>query len=637
MTPVKIVAENFKGRDFTCELKKVNLFTGPNESGKTAHIRAALIALLGYDPAIGKQPSATFGYASEMKTTPLTVHMEFDDGSFVTRTFTRNSKGEVSRSIKGTEPKVPEVLFNASDYLKATEQERIKMVFEKIDVSQITISDADLLSELGKIEVTPIAVCNQVLIELNTFANESLKRRTNLKQTTQAWLEELVKGLQERGKGEAGLLKGASGELTALKPAGKTPESQAPKIEAVKKLVAQREQAMNTLQTELATHNRLTSRKETLQAELAKPAIDTSALEKEIEAIQEKITNFKSSTPELQRNIEAFEKEITTTKTKLGESNENQADLSRQIEELVGKVKCPYCKSNRQGWKEEHAIELNEQLTSAAKITTSLVDRIAWLRDQLAGLKTDLALAQKADAQHAKDCINRVNLKNQLAELKAKSPDRSALEGELKGLNQVEKPSDDAIRQATDWLAAARKELETLQTSEILFTQFQANAGKFRECEAKLIRHQVASEVYKRAAQLVIAEQNEIVTKAFDSILAPARRFTDGIIGGQLTYQNGTLGVITDLGFVEHKFMAESRKQLLYLGLQVALAQQSPVKAIFLDELGIFDADSKVMVINRFLELAKEGFIHIALTADPDATAYKGIKDSDFQIIHLEK
>jgi hypothetical protein len=207
----------------------------------------------------------------------------------------------------------------------------------------------------------------------------------------------------------------------------------------------------------------------------------------------------------------------------------------------------------------------------------------------------------------------------------------------LKGLNQVEKPSDDAIRQATDWLAAARKELETLQTSEILFTQFQANAGKFRECEAKLIRHQVASEVYKRAAQLVIAEQNEIVTKAFDSILAPARRFTDGIIGGQLTYQNGTLGVITDLGFVEHKFMAESRKQLLYLGLQVALAQQSPVKAIFLDELGIFDADSKVMVINRFLELAKEGFIHIALTADPDATAYKGIKDSDFQIIHLEK
>jgi hypothetical protein len=634
MKPVKLSAENFKGLQFDHELKLVNMFTGPNESGKSARIRAALVALLGYDPSIGKQPSATFGYASEMSTLPLTVHMEFDNGTHITRTFTKNKKG-VSRTETGEIPEIPEVLFNASDYLGATNQERIKAIFEKIDVSQIVIKDDDLIAKLSAIEVTPAVVCQKAQVDLKAFVKASIKRRVNFKQTVQIWLEELVKGLQEKAKGEKGLMEGASGELAALKSTGKTPESQAARIKEVQAKIDEIQTRFSAMQSQIAAHALGNKRREEISAALAKPLPDTSALEKQKAEGDAKVSSYKSTTAELHSNLRVIEQEIIKVDSQAAEQKRRREEIEKRLVELEGKVKCPYCGSNKQGWKDDHKLELQGKLETVHAEEKKFSDRATWARDQAATLKSDVALALRADASIAILRNDLLKIDKELASARDMATKRAALEGELKGLTTLTPPSKEDIEKIASELASARKELEPLQTAEILFTQSQANAGKFKDTEARLISHQVRQELFKRAAQLVIGEQQAIVEKAFDSILTPARRFTDGIVGGTLGYQDGEFGVQTDRGWVGHKFLAESRKEIVYLGLQVALAQQSPVKIILLDELGVFDQPSKRMVVDRFLALAREGFIHAALCADPAAESYQDIKDPDFQLVKL--
>jgi hypothetical protein len=635
MKPVKILCENFKGLNFEHNLKLVNMFTGPNESGKTARLRAAVVALLGHDPEIGKQPSATIGFASDRRM-DMTVHMEFDNALFITRTFKRNSKGEVNRSNSGEIPEVPAVIFDAGDYLEATAQERIKTVFNRIDISQIAIKDEDLIAKLSKLEAIPAAESVKAVNEMIDLVRKSISRRTALKATIQAWLEELVKTLQDSAKQQKSLQDNASSQMQTLRPPGKSPVSVADKIKEVQEKIDALNKQAAEFDAQEKQYKSTSSRREFIKKQLEKPLPDTKDLTKRIKDLEKEIAESSSEVPSLKANLEVLKKEATSLdqdKTILAKELETK---TAALKDLEGKPKCPYCGSSKQGWKDEHRATLESQIKETNEMLTKRTDRLKLVVEEGRKVKADLAAAETAESRQQQRKKDLADLKSQLDRASKESTERAALEGELKGIEQIKTPDFSAKGEVAGQLIVLHNDMRGLQDTEKAYQQYVQNGTAMETAEKKLIEHQVRVEIYKQAAALVIAEQKAIVGKAFDSILDPARRFTDGIIGGRLDYQNDELGISTENGWVGHKFMSGRGQDLAYLGLQVALAQQSPIKVIVLDEFGDFDACTKLAVAKRLLELTSEGFIDSAFCADPDASVYRTIKDENFLLVELQ-
>jgi AAA15 family ATPase/GTPase len=635
MKPVKIICENFKGLDFEHDLKPVNMFTGPNESGKTARLRAVPVALLGYDPEIGKQPIATIGFSSEQRL-EMKVHMEFDDDSKITRTFKRNAKGEVNRVNSGTIPDVPAVIFDAGDYLEATAQERIKAVFNRIDISKIIISDEDLIAKLSKIEVLPAAESVKAVAAMVELVQKTIATRTKMKMTIQGWLEDLVKTLQEHAKDFKIKHDTANTQLHTLRPNGKTPESAQARIDELTKQMREIDQKIADYNAAKKNFDGTETRRNFLRQQLQKPPADVATLQKEKEKLEASLAEMSSSTPELHKEMDALATEYHRLDAGIKKMEADVETITARRTELEGKVKCPYCKSNRQGWKDEHKTELDQQIKDLqAKITENTTQRDL-VAEQGRKVKADLHASQQSDLAKSTKEASLATVKDRIAAAQKSVNERAAMEGELKGLEQITAPDSTGLSELQVQHSNLSNEVSILNTQETQFRQFNANKETFTKTEKSSIEYLVKVEVYKQAAALVIAEQKAIVSKAFDSILAPARRFTDGIIGGRLDYQNDELGITTSKGWVGHKFMSGRGKDLAYLGLQVALAQQSPIKVILLDEFGDFDKPTKIQVVTRLIELTGENFIDCAFCADPDGELYRNIDHKDFQLIELK-
>lgn len=621
MKPTKILAENFKSFDFSHDLDRVTMFTGPNESGKTARLEAIKVALLGYDPRVGKQPSATIGFASESRV-EMTVHMEFDNDLSITRTFKRKTDGDVSRTSKGEIPAIPPILFDASEYLNDTSAGRIKTVFDRIDISKIVVSDVDLLSKLGKIEVIPAFECGPAVMDLNVLVNKTIKRRTDLKQTPQVWLEELVKTLADQQKGEKASMDQASAQMQSLRPKGNAPASVIQELKAAREKLGELEGQKSAINSAIDAHQRTSARRSAIQAALSKPDTDTSALEKERDELNKAVAAYESNTPSLKAVVQEWDRKEVTVAQQIVDSKAEIASLENRLRDLEGKVKCPFCKSNRQGWKEETMTEVQNQISSAKAILGLLTADQKNSLDSLAKARADLAASEKADARHRESANRLTGLNNDIALAAKAKNERAKLQGELDGLNQVEIPDEAKRLEIINAITNQNAVIMELAGKEAEATAWAKNKEAYSEAEKKLIKHQVRVEVYKQAGKMVVEEQRAIVSKAFDSILAPARRFTDGIIGGKLDYQNDELGIQTDSGWVGHKFMSRSQTLLAYTGLQVALAQQSPVKCVLIDECGQFDRTRKQQVINRMLELTQEGFIDAFVGTEPEKSDY---------------
>ncbi len=76
--------EGLKGQFASYNLQKLNLLTGPNGTGKTAALQAAMVGVLGYEPRLGKTPGATLTLASDGR---MSVELVTEDGFGVTREF----------------------------------------------------------------------------------------------------------------------------------------------------------------------------------------------------------------------------------------------------------------------------------------------------------------------------------------------------------------------------------------------------------------------------------------------------------------------------------------------------------------------------------------------------------------------
>jgi len=81
-----------KGQTGDLALNGLDVFVGPNGSGKTTRLLSAVIGLLGYDPdpSRGSKPASTLELAGE---DAITINVSLDGGTSFTRQFFRNKSG----------------------------------------------------------------------------------------------------------------------------------------------------------------------------------------------------------------------------------------------------------------------------------------------------------------------------------------------------------------------------------------------------------------------------------------------------------------------------------------------------------------------------------------------------------------
>lgn len=119
-------ATNLKGLTFDHpRFGPINFITGPNMTGKTAHLQALQLALTGSTPGLGKQNKDIYALASGPF---LSVGVRFDDGHEINRTWKPKGTSITSTTTGDLPPGFDVVQLDPSAFMKASPKDRAVMI-----------------------------------------------------------------------------------------------------------------------------------------------------------------------------------------------------------------------------------------------------------------------------------------------------------------------------------------------------------------------------------------------------------------------------------------------------------------------------------------------------------------------------
>ncbi len=629
-----IKAENIKGRNIDVTLGPVNVFVGPSFSGKTAILDAIKIGLLGYHPSLGKRPQAAFALANGAA---MSVNVEFENTDPKTPNWFRHQwqveRGSVKYTGPDKLPSIPAVLLDVREYLGLSGPDRLKYMFERAAVGD-AVTAADLFGQMNQIEVkegapaqlhAAIAEAIQIVGDLDTARHEEGV-------TVQTWLETVLDQFKAAAKdsGDAvkrmqGLVQG-SVDLKAQAAAPKLANVDADLASARKKLDAARIDLDRALQDQ-SKETKRKARIEALKSEVLNvdPAKVTE-LKSVIEAKRLSITGYKSRTIELHApaadgrakiaGLERDEKRITL------EIEDEKAQHSEQM-----KLKCcPFCKSDRKGWTQ--ALEKAHVAAIDTKEVALTQTRKALEKQQAALEKATVALgkSEALDAANGTVLDEIAALEDQCSTWNATLQQHAAARAELAVLEGQVVPVLNAAELSDLRLAVTRLQgdvaaLDLRQKQYVAGQQAEVQSAKAR---AELERQRVRSAVFKAGVELVRDTQQKCVDGAIGALLGTARKFTDGIMPGKLDYRDGDIGYWAGSTWVSHSTFSGTEEALSYAAFSVALAAESEVRLVLIDELGIADGATKNQIIGRMVELVAAGVIEQFIGCDVSKADYVG-------------
>jgi len=303
----------------------------------------------------------------------------------------------------------------------------------------------------------------------------------------------------------------------------------------------------------------------------------------------------------------------------------NEIDEANEKHAADMKLKCcPFCKSDRKGWtvalERAHAHEI-ELKTVALKETKDALKKQRAALDKVAKA---LTAAREADEKAGKveDQIQalvkqREKVRSDLAAGATVTADLTALEGmkpvtlTVAEWTQMRNAVSDGMHSVSD--------LELLQKQFVAATQAEAQSAKAR---SELERQRGRAAVFKAGVELIRVRQQKLVDRAINAILGTARRFTDGIMLGKLDYKDGELGYWAGATWVGHETFSGTETALAFAAFSVALAAESEIKLVMIDELGIADPATKRIIIERMVKLVVEGVISQFCGADSNERDY---------------
>lgn len=598
-----IEGKNIKGRSFSHQLAPVTAFVGDNFTGKTARGMAIRLALTGNAGApIPKTPAGTWEALSNGQPV-VSVTAKASDGAATeawSLTWTKNNKGTVSKS--GSVPAhvaLPDLLADPESFFSLTKEARAQMILAC--AGGITV-DYDLALATVKEWPMPGSVADTRKNEHRMVIDDFLQEHGAVEGVAKfvAYCKEFEKSQKEEAARLTATITGSASVVFADAPPTKE------QLEAAgAKLKALQDQENAALHDEGDRHqaSEIVAQYEYMDA---KPLPDANELREKIK-IADATVEFGQKQLDDARSAFNFAQRL---------HNEADKELSASLA-----TTCPTCgqekpKAGRKDMKEAKDAEKTASinLAEAHKAFDKCLKELNDARERLATLRGCLDSIQTASADRVKAKEKLENAVRLLAKPIVRPPEPGALE-------------------------AASKEYEDLAAKRGAYEQSLKARTARDKAESELIRVRCNMETSKLIREAIMAHVAQKTEAAFNSILENAGAFTEGLLRGDIRFDDGDLVMeIAGQGVdVPWQSWSGTERLLAFAGLAFVLCQEARLKVIIFDEFGRLAPRMKVDVIKRMIELTSKGLVSNFVIMDANADDYRAFEDDRLLVVNLNE
>ena len=166
-------------------------------------------------------------------------------------------------------------------------------------------------------------------------------------------------------------------------------------------------------------------------------------------------------------------------------------------------------------------------------------------------------------------------------------------------------------------------------------TQQRAEARTRAKAKEESDKVRIEAQVLKEFCRMLADLQAEIVNAAIGPIVDRLNVMFKGVLDMTLCYKDGVIGTESPTGFYSMRSFSGAEKALAMCAISLALAAESPVKIVVLDEMGRIDSEFKVPFMATVFRLLDAGIINQAILVDTSKRDYTGIKNENFSVIEL--
>jgi DNA repair exonuclease SbcCD ATPase subunit len=623
-----------KGQTFHEKLTEINMITGPNRAGKSAVAEAIAIGLYGHVPKLGESHAATFQVSTDPK--QLFVELGFDEDGLRNFSVFKQEEGSISRSLNHS-IKPPVVLLDARDFFKKTEQERMKEVTSKVADNLVSFEPGEFLKLIGKVEALPSEVAAPLRKEWTDRFKTALAQRVPMKQSVSVWLDGMLSVLKGRKRTLDESIKERQAVMKELKRDGPEPVDVHDELEQARQEAEQASNDLAVAQQAANDYERVNEKRESSKSTLAELPTSNTLIAKQAK-VSSSIVKLKEQTTKKPAKIEPLAAKLSLARmeatkwiTELGSIQAEKARLTTQAKEINQANKCPLCRCTGSGWKDAYSEWHSESLRDL-KVRIAKAEALKEKAEEnVAVWQNNCDLAQKLLNDHEDRITELTDLENQLEQINLQLNRRKELQETLAGLEvkAVDEKKLEALEKEHD---KRRLKVIELQKAHEAFLDHKNNKELRETCETAYTTAFCELALVKGYLAVVSKEYERIVDDTFNTLLKTARLFSDGLLRGKLEYRNGELGYLRRdkagcvMTWVPYKVFSGLEEMISFAGLSIALAQQSRIKLVIMDEMGRLTPDSKRAFMDRMIGLQHKRVLHQFIGIDVSVKDYGDFK-----------
>lgn len=565
MTTLSVL--NIKGITGQFNLTPITVITGRNSKGKTALLSAIRLALMGYDPTLGKRHIDTFKLASGESMAVIA------DG----KTFRWDQKrAKIEATLpEGFEP-VPSTMLDLGSLFSATKEQRM------LTIMKACVMPAD---------ITTKTMIDQIRVVAPRFpfpkgAETVLEDVEALSAACKAYISTISAGIEEID----GAAKNHADNMARLTPEPVSLETQ---ISAVSQQIGVAKEKLR------AAKNSDASRAE-LEAKLKALAVpEEEKLRQEIAEIEQIVIGLPAA--EITQVNAKYDGEIKKLQEQVGNKRGQYTAMKARLDAVNGKDECPTC---------GHAIT-EADLSGFKKKLAKLKEEGVELADKLKVLEgerdQERALVIGAANKRTDAAKRTAILKQRIDTIPELTAHRQMIMEQIANL-----PGADQIEQFTNEVTGLQATIEALQQRQrnhVAIRSLQASADA-----AVKVRQGKEDEMgqAKTAKTLIDSFRVKIIDRVSETVLAVANRVVEPTTGMRLEMVDGDF----ILGKAVLTTLSGSERMLVYAGLQIALSAAHNPKIVLMDELGVVYEDRKEKLFRVIEQLIGDGTISQFVGAD---------------------
>lgn len=647
-----IKAHNFQGRSFEYDLSPLTAIVGRNMSGKTSIASAIKLALLHYSPSHGNRPNITWGFAGSDKVATnnmgVAIALEHPEKSaggseMIVQKWTERA-GKITHT--GDAPIVPPVLLDIEEeFLNKSGPAKVAMIFSKLDLTELGFNKSQLNLKLrkailldrdeqdsGRDEERVDVALSELLDDIQALDED----RAEFKWPVQKWLDEIAATVAVKlaaanttVKTYTGLVRG-SAEISNEAPL-KALVNKA-RLTELRGLVAMARVDLEKRKSDAARRDKASQSLQSIKAELAN-ILDRSEELAELKAKKAKrvIDPNIALKNEAVKSLDNTKIEIARLEASLKLNTEQKENAVKESEEILAHDDCPTCRSAGKKWKSAFKKELKNRLADFTEKIDAEKVTLKKLREGQASLEEKVKTLNKAVSERLSSDVEE---DAKIIQFERRQETRDMLK------KQFERDSaafdDDDLPSATNKspvdCEALKAELATLELQEREEIAETAKAGQAEEARQKVTQATAAKYVLDGAVKVLKQIKVDLMEKGFGSFMESVNLFTAGIMNGSVLYKDGEFGYWRGSTWVAMDHFSGTEKMLTAIGLSIALAQQSPIRLVCVDEW-LRDKITRMQVMDRLAELKLSDVIDQAIIIDTDSSEYA---EKGYQIINVD-